>query len=272
MKRRQLLRYFSSSAIAATAIGVNSSWQSWIAQTSSNSLTIQWLGHTCFLFTSNGTRILTNPFRPLGCTAGYSPPDVQADLVLVSSFLLDEGAVEDLSGKGNPRILTQPGDYQINQIKFQGISIPHDREGGRRFGNNIAWRWTQGGINILHLGGAAAPIGIEQKILMGSPDVLCVPVGGGAKAYNPQEALQAIDVLKPKLVIPTQYLTAAADRSSCDLVSVDEFLALTQDMNIRRLDSDAITIRPQDLEQEGTLIRVFDKDSEFVGQNYHFHA
>lgn len=265
MKRRQLFRYLSSSLIAATAISANSSWQNWSAQSASNSLKIQWLGHTCFLFTSNGTRILVNPFRPLGCTAGYSTPDVQADLVLISSFLLDEGAVEDLSG--NPRILTQPGDYQVKNIKFQGISIPHDREGGRRFGSNTAWRWTQGGINILHLGGAAAPIGIEQKILMGTPDIVCVPVGGGAKAYNPEEALGAIEVLKPKVVIPTQYLTAAADQSSCDLVSVDEFLALTQDMDIRRLDNDVTTIRPGDLPEEGTLIRVFNSNSQVVRQS-----
>ena len=257
MKRRQLIRYLGSSFLTATAITTTSSWQSWSAQTDSESLKIQWLGHTCFLFTGNGTKVLVNPFRPLGCTAGYSTPDIKADLVLISSFLLDEGAIEDLSG--NPKILTQPGDYQVNNIKFQGISIPHDREGGRRFGNNIAWRWQQGGINILHLGGAAAPIGIEQKILMGSPDIVCVPVGGGPKAYNPEEAVKAIEVLKPKVIIPTQYLTSAADPSTCDLAPVDEFLALTKDMDIRKLDSNAITIRPRDLPEEGTLIRVFDK-------------
>ena len=258
MKRRQLIRYFGSSVLASTGVAIFSSRQSWSAQTTSESLKIQWLGHTCFLFTGNGIRVLVNPFRPLGCTAGYPFPEVEADLVLISSFLLDEGAVEDLSG--NPRILTQPGDYQVNQIKFQGISIPHDREGGRRFGNNIAWHWTQGGINILHLGGAAAPIGIEQKILMGSPDLAFIPVGGGAKAYNPQEAVSAIDVLKPKVIIPTQYLTAAADTNACDLAPVDEFLALAKDMEIRRLDSDAITIKPSDLPQEETLIRVFKKE------------
>ena len=264
MKRRQLIRYLSSSFLTATAITTSSSWQkSWSAQTNSDSLKIQWLGHTCFLFTGNGTTVLVNPFRPLGCTAGYPTPDVQADLVLISSFLLDEGAIEDLST--NPKILTQPGDYRFNNIKFQGISIPHDHEGGRRFGNNIAWRWTQGGINILHLGGASAPIGIEQKILMGSPDIVCIPVGGGPKAYNPEEAMQAIEVLKPRVIIPTQYLTAAADQSACDLVPVDEFLALTQNMDIRRLDGDAITIRPRDLPEEGTLIRVFNKESGVVG-------
>jgi L-ascorbate metabolism protein UlaG (beta-lactamase superfamily) len=254
MQRRQLIRYAGAIMLTAMGIVFASSGQSLLAQSSSNSVTVQWLGHTCFLFTSNDFRVLVNPFRPLGCTAGYPVPKVEADLVLISSFLLDEGAVEDIPG--NPRILTEPGDYQVSGIKFQGISIPHDREGGRRFGNNIAWRWNQGGISILHLGGAAGTIGIEQKILMGSPDLVLLPVGGGVKTYNPQEAKDAIEVLQPKVVIPTQYLTAAADQSTCDLVSVDEFLALAEGMEVRKLDSNVISFKPTDLPQGGTLIRV----------------
>ena len=197
MKRRQLIRYGSISLL--TALGANFTKQA--SAQNSNSVTIQYLGHTCFLFSGNGLKVLVNPFRPLGCTAGYDAPNtVEADLVLISSFLLDEGAVEDVAG--NPQIFTEPGDYQTRGVKFQGIATPHDREGGRRFGQNIVWRWNQGGVNILHLGGAAAPISLEQRILIGKPDIVFIPVGGGAKAYNPAEAKQAIDVLKPKSGYP----------------------------------------------------------------------
>ncbi|MBE9170574.1 MBL fold metallo-hydrolase [Pleurocapsales cyanobacterium LEGE 06147] len=259
MKRRQLMRYAGASLLAAIGAAWASPQQTSQAQSSDSSLNVQWLGHSCFLFTSNGFRVLVNPFRPLGCTAGYPAPKVAADLVLISSFLLDEGAVEQLPG--NPRILTQAGDYQINNTKFQGITLPHDREGGRRFGTNIAWRWTQGGIDILHLGGAAGAIGMEQRILMGSPDLVLIPVGGGPKAYNPQEAIQAIGVLKPRIVIPTQYLTAAADKEACNLVPVDDFLALTEGAEIRKLDSNSISFTPSDLSQQETSIRVFSYNS-----------
>ncbi|HHP7230016.1 MAG TPA: MBL fold metallo-hydrolase [Xenococcaceae cyanobacterium] len=251
MKRRQLIRYGGISLISVISLSKISPI---LAQTASDSVTITYLGHTCFLFSGNGFKVLVNPFRPLGCTANYPVPDVAADLVLISSFLLDEGAVEDVTG--DPRILTQPGDYEINSIQFQGISTPHDREGGRRFGRNIAWSWNQGGVRILHLGGAAAPISIEEKILMGSPDVLLIPVGGGVKSYNPQEAKQAIDVLNPRVVIPTQYLTDAADKAACDLVVVDEFLALATDMEIKRLNTNSIAIKPSDLPTDGTVVRV----------------
>ncbi len=251
MKRRQLIHYGGISILTALGLtGVKNT----LAQTNNNSVTITYLGHTCFLFSGSGMKVMVNPFRPIGCTANYPVPKVVADLVLISSFLLDEGAVEEVAG--NPRIITQAGDYNLKNIKFQGITTPHDREGGRRFGKNIAWSWNQGGVRILHLGGAAAPIGVEEKILMGSPDVLLIPVGGGAKAYNPQEAKQAINVLKPRVVIPTQYLTDAADKNACDLVGVDEFLALAQGMGIKKLNTNSIAIKPSDLPEEGTLIRV----------------
>jgi len=250
MKRRIFLSYAGGSLLSLVA------WNSYQAQTLPNTLTIQWLGHTSFLFTGNGLRVLANPFSNLGCTAGYRSPKVEADLVLLSSFLLDEGSATDL--QGNPKVIYEPGDYEYQGIKFQGIGVPHDREGGRRFGTNVVWSWTMGGIKILNLGGAAAPLDIEQKILMGSPDVLLIPVGGGEKAYNPQEAMDAIAVLKPKIVIPTHYLTPAADSLQCDLVNVDEFLELGQDFTIQRLNSNQMSISTQDLPGEGTIIKVFD--------------
>ncbi|MEM9274476.1 MAG: MBL fold metallo-hydrolase [Cyanobacteria bacterium P01_F01_bin.143] len=254
MKRRQLIRYGGTSLLAAIGVLGSDFASKAQGQSSKNSVTITNLGHTSYLFSGNGIKVLVNPFLPLGCTAGYEAPTEVADLVLISSFLLDEGAIEDVAG--NPQILTNPGDYKVQNIVFKGISTPHDREGGRRFGQNIAWRWNQGGITILHLGGAAAPISLEEKILMGSPDVLLIPVGGGVKSYNPEEAKKAIDTLKPRVVIPTQYLTDAADKDSCDLVGVDDFLALTKDMEAKKLNTHSIAIKPSDLPKDKTVIRV----------------
>lgn len=265
MKRRQLIRYAGTTLLAATGTALASGLQAYQAQQSkpSGSLLVQWLGQTCFLFTGGGLRILVNPFRTIGCTAGFRLPKVEADLVLISSQLWDEGAAEGLPG--NPRVLYEPGVYEINGIKFQGISLAHDREGGRRFGMNVSWRWTQAGIKIVHLGGAAAPIEIEQKILMGSPDLALIPVGGGPKAYNPEEAKQAMEVLNPRIMIPTQYLTEAADKKACDLVSVDQFLQLVEGMNVRQINDNQIRISPKDLPKEGTVIRILNYKQALKG-------
>ncbi|MGK7929993.1 MAG: MBL fold metallo-hydrolase [Microcystaceae cyanobacterium] len=252
MQRRQFIQTLSIGTL--TTLGVIRSSQVLGQNSANDGILIQYLGHTCFLISGSGLRILINPFRAIGCTAGYKLPKVEADLVLISSQLWDEGAAENLPG--NPKVLYEPGVYEINGFQLQGIGIPHDRKGGRQFGTNVAWRWTQGGLKILHLGGAAAPIEVEQKILMGTPDIAFIPVGGGVKAYNPAEAKQAMEVLNPKIMIPTQYLTAAADKDNCDIVSVDDFLKLLEDMNIRKIADNQLRVKARDLPQKGTLIRV----------------
>ncbi|TAF10965.1 MAG: Zn-dependent hydrolase [Nostocales cyanobacterium] len=250
MKRRQLMGYAGAGLVTALVTNLSSNFP---VNALSSGVSVQWLGHTCFLFTGGGVKILVNPFRTIGCTAGYRLPKVAADLVLISSQLLDEGAVEGLPG--NPKLIYEAGVYEFKGLKFQGIAIDHDRKGGKQFGKNTVWKWTQGGINIVHLGGAAAPISIEQKILTGRPDLALVPVGGSDKAYNAEEAKQAIGMLNPKLVIPTHYRTQAADAASCDITPVDDFLALMPGVNIRRGNGDTVTINSQAL-PENTEIQI----------------
>jgi L-ascorbate metabolism protein UlaG (beta-lactamase superfamily) len=220
-----------------------------------NGLTIQWLGHTCFLFNAENKKVLTNPFETKGCTAKYKAPKIKSDLVLISSFLLDEGAVDDIPG--NPKFLYDAGVYKYSGIPLQGISIPHDRVRGKRFGNNVVWKWQQAGMNILHLGGAASPLDLDQKILMGRPDILLIPVGGSDKAYTPQEAKQAIAVLNPKIIIPTHYLTEAADQTQCNLAPVDEFLQLMSGVKVNKINSDTMNITADKLPENEQIITVF---------------
>jgi len=260
MKRRQLIRYGGSGLVMAIATGLIPRRSSLAqAESSSESLTIQYLGHTCFLFTGSGLSVLVNPYESAGCTAGYTLPDVRPDLVLTSSFLLDEGAIDVVSG--DPEVFSDRGSHQIKGVKFQGYSLPHDREGGRRFGQNVAWRWTQGGVDILHLGGAAAPMATENKILLSGADILLTPVGGGLKAYSPEEAQQTVKILKPKMVIPTHYRTDASNKENCALASVDEFLTLVQDLETTQVGSDRLTLKKSDLNRDRTFVRVLEYTS-----------
>ncbi|MEM8612327.1 MAG: MBL fold metallo-hydrolase [Cyanobacteria bacterium P01_H01_bin.105] len=250
MKRRQLLRNASATFVGTLGLGIASNWQSYQAQTGALSITA--LGHMCFRFSGGGKTILTNPFTPLGCTEGYTAPSLaSADLVLVSSRLFDEGFIPD---GVTVNYLDEPGAYEVNGLSVQGVGMPHDREGGRRFGTNTAWLWSQSGVKVVHLGGAAAPIDLEDKILIGRPDVLLVPVGGGPKAYNPTEAVAAVQSLQPKVVIPTQYRTSAAS-SSCELEAVDEFLGLMAGTPVDRVGS-TLTLQGGSLPASGMRIKV----------------
>ncbi|HEY9738170.1 MAG TPA: MBL fold metallo-hydrolase [Trichocoleus sp.] len=252
MKRRRLL-YAGTGLFTTLGLGAISNGQK--AQAQSAGVSIRWLGHTSFLFTGDGRRILVNPFRRIGCTAGYRAPNVQTDLVMISSRLFDEGYLQDVPG--SPRVLAEPGSYEFTNMQVQGLAVAHDREGGRRFGNNVIWKWNQGGLNLVHMGGAAAPVGVEAQILLGRPDVLLVPIGGGSKAYTPAEAVQAIQTLRPKLVIPTHFRTQAADANTCDIGALDDFLALMSGTPVSRASGDSITLQSSGLPAEGMRIQLF---------------
>lgn len=256
MKRRKFIRLLQTGALAGvTTVGI-SRLPSAVAQTpnSGNGLTVRWLGHTCYLFTGGGLRVLINPFRRVGCTAGYRNPKLNTDLVLISSRLLDEGSIDGFSG--NPALLYEPGVYQFNGTQIQGIRTIKDRQQGRRFGTNVAWMWKQAGIKILHLGGLAGPIDIEERILIGRPDIMFVPVGGGPKSYTPEEAKQTVKTLNPKVVIPMHYRTPAADPATCDLVPVENFLEVMGETPVERVASDTVTFQPGNLPSEGSVIGV----------------
>jgi L-ascorbate metabolism protein UlaG (beta-lactamase superfamily) len=218
-----------------------------------NSLTIRWFGHLAFEFTGGGLRLFTHPFRSAGCTAGMRlPSQINADYVMISSRLLDEGYIENLPPE--TKVLAEAGTYTIKGTNFQGIATPHDRLDGRRFGQNVMWRWEQAGIRLLHMGGAAAPLTSDQRILIGRPDILILPVGGSDKAYNAQEAWQVAQSLNPRIIIPAYYRTSKA-ADTCGQKGLDEFLELAPKDKTQRVKTPNYSLRASDL-PETTVVRI----------------
>ena len=111
------------------------------------------------------------------------------------------------------------------------------------------------------MGGAASPISDEAKILLGTPDLALIPVGGGPKTYTPEEAKQAMMILNPRIMIPTQYQTVASDKKTCDLAPVKNFLDLVEGMNLSFIKGNEMVLSRNNLPKSGTLIRVFNERS-----------
>ena len=196
-----------------------------------DSLEIKNFGHSSILIRGKDQSILLNPFRSVGCASGLVEPNISADIILASSLLPDEGAK---TAKG--LFLVNPGSYRIKGLSLEGFSIPHDRVGGRRFGMSTLWRWKQNGFTFAHLGGAASPLTIKERLLIGKPDVLFIAVGGGAKVYNAQEAANVVEVLKPKIVIPVQYQRKTKNKiPTCDQQGVEAFIEVMKDYKVRKV-------------------------------------
>ncbi|MEA5472924.1 MBL fold metallo-hydrolase [Synechococcus sp. CCY9201] len=210
-------------------------------------VTITSYGHSALLIRGGGATVLVNPFKAVGCAAGLSEPRVGADVILASSRLLDEGAPV-----ASGRMLVTPGSYRVAGLQIEGIAAPHDRVGGRRFGQSTLWRWQQGGLTFAHLGGTAARLAPADRVLLGTPDVLIIGVGGGAKVYTGAEAAEVVRELKPRRVIPVQH-NSGKENPDCDQGSVEPFLQAMAGTPVKRVGS-SVTL-PGKL-SEGTEIMV----------------
>jgi L-ascorbate metabolism protein UlaG (beta-lactamase superfamily) len=186
-------------------------------------------GHSALLIRGGGQSVMVNPFRSVGCAKGLAEPRVNATVILASSELPDEGA-----RIGGGTYLVKPGSYRVSGLKIEGFAAPHDRVGGRRFGQATVWRWQQAGISFAHLGGTAAKLSGEDKVLLGRPDVLIIGVGGGGKVYNGEEAAKVVRELNPRRVIPVQYVNGEAP-SGCDLSDVQPFLDAMSGTEVRKV-------------------------------------
>ena len=183
-------------------------------------LILKSFGHSQFLIKGNDKSILINPFKAVGCASQFRESlNIEKDLILASSRLADEGY-----NPNNDLMFFEPGTYEYDDLIFNGISVPHDRLNGRRYGNATVWTWNQSDFKIVHMGGAAGDITFEDQIIINRPDILFISIGGGIKSYSGKEALNIVEILNPKIIVPVHFLNTKKNIDDCDFSNEDKFL------------------------------------------------
>ena len=212
-------------------------------------LGIKSLGHSSFLITSADKSILINPFKAIGCASNLKEPkEVNVDFILASSRLPDEGY-----NPNDQLMFVEPGIYQFEDILLNGISVPHDRVDGRRFGMATVWSWEQNDLKIVHMGGAAGDIDINSQIILSGPDILFISIGGGIKSYNGKEASKIVKILKPNVVIPVHFERGKKINKECDFSNADLFIENMKDFKVKYVGKD-FQIKPKRIDQNTIYI------------------
>lgn len=91
-----------------------------------------------------------------------------------------------------------------------GFPSFHDEAGGSKRGPNIIFLIEAEGLRVCHLGDLGHTLEPWQAKKIGPPDVLLVPVGG-FYTIGPDGAVQVVDLLKPRYVVPMHYKTSYID-------------------------------------------------------------
>jgi L-ascorbate metabolism protein UlaG (beta-lactamase superfamily) len=182
---------------------------------------VKWLGHAAFVITSSdGTRILTDPYKPGGYdgAVGYGPITDPVDVVTVSHDHEDHNDVEGLTGTFE--VVKGCGTHQAHGMRFHGFGCHHDGTEGSERGDNTIFVIEADGLRVCHLGDLGHTLSTEDIKEIGAVDVLLVPVGGHF-TIDAKEAASVADALAAKIIIPMHFKT---DALGFPIAPVDEFL------------------------------------------------
>lgn len=170
---------------------------------------ITYLGHATFLLSSDGTKILVDPYDD---KVGYPIPSVDADAVLVSHEHGDHTNVA--MAKGKPQVVRglSDGDWRkivkqpVGKVTVSSVPTYHDDTQGSQRGRNTVFVIEGEGLRIVHLADLGHMLDNAQTTAIGHPDVVMIPVGGHF-TIDAAQAKQVLDQIQPRVVIPMHYKT-----------------------------------------------------------------
>jgi L-ascorbate metabolism protein UlaG (beta-lactamase superfamily) len=199
----------------------------------STGIKVKWLGHAFFaLTTAEGRVILMDPWIEGNPTCPVKAEDInKADIITVSHDHFDHaGDAVTLAQKTGGLVIAQP--ETANRFKT-ALSLPENQVVNAGFGMNIGGTVEVQGISItmtqaFHSSETGSPCGYLVRLENGKTfyhagdtgifgtmkelgeiypiDVALLPIGG-CFTMDPIQAVKAVELLNPKIVIPMHFKT-----------------------------------------------------------------
>ena len=192
---------------------------------------ITYLGHAGFVVEGKESTLVIDPFLDGNPLATAKPGDIKADYILVThghpDHLGDSIPIakannatiiapfelatycEGEGTKAHPMHIGGSFDFPFGRVKLtiahHGSAVP-GKKGMEYTGNPCGFLITIDGKKIYHAGDTG--LFLDMKLIgeMDSIDVAILPVGGNF-TMDVDDAVKAVEFLKPKLVIPMHYDT-----------------------------------------------------------------
>ena len=203
---------------------------------------ITWLGHSCFRLRTDDLAIVTDPFPD---SSGLSMGAPSAIAVTVSHQHENHNHWPGVSG--NPKVMSGPGEYDLSGIYITGTMTPGgegDPEGKR----NSAYLIDMDGLRLCHMGDVSGALATRQVEELTPTDILFLPTGGICTVEVPQ-AIEMVQALEPKIVIPMHYKLPGLKG---DLKTLDIFL---REMGLRDVEPQTrLNVTASNLPQEMRVV------------------
>lgn len=215
---------------------------------------IRWLGHSSFKLTeSTGVSVVTDPYD--GAKVGIDFPEVDADIVTISHNHYDHNNAAAV--KGYKLLLNSTGAHEIDGVDISGFLSYHDTKKGAERGRNIVFRFRMDGVEVCHLGDIGEPISPMLAELIGSINILLVPIGG-KYTIDADEAKEYVDFLMPDVVIPMHYKDECYNS---DIDDLDSFLKKFSRDSIEYVDTEEVEFDRAEFDGDRTRVVVLKRSS-----------
>lgn len=209
-------------------------------------MNIKWIGHSCFLIESgDGLRVITDPFDT---SVGYTPPEFEADIVLVSHQHFDHNNIEAV--KGSPVVVQEEGEHEAGGLPITGIHSYHDKAGGKKRGENVIFKFMVDQVTLAHFGDLGHLLDQQHLSSLSDVEVAFMPVGG-YYTIGPKEAAQIQnDLPQLKVIFPMHYKTDRLPEERFPLDKVDKFMAELSEATVRELKNSSCELTQDNMPKE----------------------
>lgn len=207
---------------------------------------IEYLGHSSFKLTeSTGTSVVCDPYDG---SVGYEMDAVRADAVTVSHGHFDHDNIKAVVG--NPIILNKECSCGLHGVEIDAIKSFHDRQRGKKRGENLIFKFRMDGIDVCHLGDLGEDCSSELIDLLLPVNVLLIPVGG-TYTIDAEMAKEYVDRIMPDIVIPMHYKSKDC---KLDISKVEEFTNLFDGEFVEESDGNEIELMRSDFDGETKVV------------------
>lgn len=207
---------------------------------------IKWIGHSCFLITSDkGVKVLTDPFRR-DSNMTYPRVTESVDIVTVSHEHQDHNDVDAVLGR--PAVLRGTAQKTMQDVVIRTMNTWHDQYKGKERGSNTIFCFNVDAVNICHLGDLGHQLSSSEIKMLGRVDVLLIPVGG-VFTLDAAGATTVYEDIKPRVAIPMHYKT---DRCKWPEMTADDFTKGKK--HVKKMDTSEVEFSATTLPEQSEII------------------